>query len=1167
MRISKVRLAGFKTFVDPTTLHLPANLTGIVGPNGCGKSNIIDAVQWVMGESSAKHLRGESMADVVFNGSASRKPVQQASVELVFDNADGRLGGEYASYAEIAIRRVVNREGISTYTLNGTRCRRADITQLFLGTGAGARSYAVIEQGMISRIVEARPDDLRAFIEEAAGISKYKARRHETEIRMANTRDNLQRVADLREELRRQAARLAEQARAAALHNTLAQELARTELALLALRYRNLESALLASESERQARTTAHDLAQQRRFSVQQARDGARDARGAAQLALAEAQQGSHAASGEVTRIEQALKLTRERRNSLQTSLQQTEQEQAASAERLAHDSAALAGLEADIARLEPEFEQASTRAQAALEALQAAEAAGAEANRLWEAHLRRAAEQARQERVEQTRLQHLAGQLHEVAERMGALTRQRQTLAAQLAAAEAESPEGSLKAVQEALRNAQMQAESRAQGLAAARKSVAEAAQRLAECRGELQHARGRLASLDATQNTALGKNANEVRCWLESRGESRGLRLAELLAVASGWEQAVEAALGSRLELIWLEQGAAQLTAIDLPQGVIGVIAADAVVPAHQHLAQSLAAQVGGSAQVQDWLAGLGAADSEVAARELLAVTPDFSAVALADGTLIGRNWCWRPLAGSTDTGLLVRERDLRQLRAAIAELAAMEQERVAVLADRRAEVERLEQEERQAQVELKRLREDEARLRSELAALKARAEQLTQRLEADRVALEHLAVREQSLGEEHAALAERVQALQSEQPEVEAERLTLQARRDALSAEVQSGRLNWREARDAAHALEIRQTGLAQQVQGARLAIERGAQALARLASRVEELKSELSTAAAPLAGLEAELEAALQLRLEREQAVTRARAALGDREHELVAAESSCTAAEREEYQAREALEAARMDAQSVTVRRDDLMAEAARRGQDLTTPDPLPEGRDEVALAAEVERIGRRMARLGAINLAAIEEHATASERLGFLDAQHADLTAALETLETAIRTIDRETRSRFEETLKRVDTGFQQLFPRLFGGGSASLRLLGDNLLDAGIGVTAQPPGKRNGTIHLLSGGEKALTAIALIFAIFELNPAPFCLLDEVDAPLDDPNVLRLCELLKQMSKSVQFIFVSHNKGTMEIAEQLIGVTMQEPGVSRLVPVNVEQAVAMAASN
>jgi len=1169
MRISKVRLAGFKTFVDPTTLHLPAALTGIVGPNGCGKSNIIDAIQWVMGESSARHLRGESMADVVFSGSATRKPVQQASVELIFDNADGRIGGQYAAYAEIAIRRVVNREGVSTYSLNGTRCRRADITQIFLGTGAGARSYAVIEQGMISRIVEARPDDLRAFIEEAAGISKYKARRHETENRIANTRDNLSRVTDLREELTRQTTRLAEQARAAEVYRTLSLEQSALQSSLLAVRSRDLKATFAEAERRRERAAALAEDAEQRQQAAGRALADTRQARERLQAAASEAQQQNFAATAAVARVEQDLQHLRDRRARIEANRGQIASEQARAGERLASDRAACARHEARHAELLPHHREASAQAVALQETLVEAEAAAAAADRAWEAHLREAGELARHERVEQTHLQQFDARLAEAAERLGALARSREGLEAQLATACPEALESRLTAAVAALAAAQQAAEARRQALDTARGRVRECSQQLAEARGELQHSRGRLASLEGTQVQALGKQAGSVRDWLQQRGESHGLRLAETLEVTPGWEAAVEAALGSRLELLWLERGLGTSEDVLLPTGVVGVVAATPPAAAAGVPPDSLAARVCGAPTVLDWLAGVTVAEDTAAALERLATDAAARAVLTRAGVWVGRDWRWHPLArAGQQAGVLVRERDLRSLRAVIERLDAEAIRHAETLAGAQSVVEGLQQEERQAEPELRRLREEQARLRTEAAALQARLEQIAHRLEAERAAhAEHEAGHGRILEEREAVLA-RLREYQQALPQVDAARERLQAEREHLAQMVRQGRQATREAREAAHRLELDLTGCVQQVDAVRAAIERGEAALADAAARAAALVAELVTLEAPEAALLAAREEALQTRFLAEQAVNDARLRVSTADHDLTLADARHGDALRAVREAQQQLETARLEERTASVRLGDLASEAAEVGVDLVAAQAALTGQEEEpALRERIERIARRIQRLGNINLAAIDEHRESLERKTFLDAQHEDLCTALETLESAIRTIDRETRARFQETLERVDAGFQRLFPRLFGGGSASLRLLGENLLDAGIGVTAQPPGKRNGTIHLLSGGEKALTAIALIFAIFELNPAPFCLLDEVDAPLDDPNVNRLCDLLKEMARTVQFVFISHNKLTMEIAEQLIGVTMQEAGVSRLVAVNVEQAVAMAAAS
>ncbi|HAZ61813.1 MAG TPA: chromosome segregation protein SMC, partial [Gammaproteobacteria bacterium] len=1070
-----------------------------------------------MGESSAKHLRGESMADVVFSGSATRKPVQQASVELVFDNSDGRIGGQYAAYAEISIRRVVNREGVSTYSLNGTRCRRADITQIFLGTGAGARSYAVIEQGMISRIVEARPDDLRAFIEEAAGISKYKARRHETENRIANTRDNLQRVTDLRDELGRQTARLAEQARAAEIHRSLTAEQSVLQSRLLAVRARLLRATL--AEALRQcerAAAGAVDAGQQEQAAARRLAD-TREARERLQAAASEAQQQNFAAAAAVARAEQDLQHLRDRRARIESGRQQLGQEQARATERLTADRAALAEHAASLAALSPRLDEARTRAEALQQGLTGTEAAAGESARAWETHLRVAAELVRHERVELTRLQQLDARLAEAAERLATLGRTRQALEAQSAAARPEDIEARLQEIATALSAAQQAAEARRTALDEARTRQRECSQQLAEVRGGIQHRRGQLASLEGTQVQALGKQAGNVREWLRQRGEPRGLRLAETLEVAAGWEQAVEAALGSRLELLWLEREGDNVAELDLPAGVVGVLTAAPAASAAAAAPDCLAARVRGAPLVLEWLAAITVVEDTPAALTRLAEAAALPAVLTRAGVWVGRGWTWQPLVrAGQQAGVLVRERDLRGLRAGIEELEVLAVGHTEALGVAQSRVESLQREEREAEPTLRRLREDQARLASEAAAMRARLEQIQQRLEAEYAAEREIEGGRARILEEREAVAVRLAECQRALPDMETERERLQAERMGLERAVQEGRQAAREAREIVHRLELESTRATQLVNAERAAIERGETALAEAVLRANSLREELAQLQAPETALLATREDALQTRFLAEQAAQEARNRVAAADHALTEAEAAHAEALTLARAAQQRLEGTRLDERTASVRLADLEQEATELGVELSAAEAAVTGEEtEGALREQLERIARRIARLGNINLAAIDEHREALTRKTFLDAQHADLTAALETLETAIRTIDRETRARFQTTLERVDAGFQRLFPRLFGGGSASLRLLGDNLLDAGIGVTAQPPGKRNGTIHLLSGGEKALTAIALIFAIFELNPAPFCLLDEVDAPLDDPNVLRLCELLK----------------------------------------------------
>ncbi len=1165
MRLKSIKLAGFKSFVDPTTVHFPSNMCAVVGPNGCGKSNVIDAVRWVMGESSAKNLRGESMSDVIFNGSVNRQPVGQASIELVFDNADGGVGGEYAAYSEISIRRQVYREGQSEYFLNGARCRRRDITDIFLGTGLGPRSYAIIEQGMISRLIESRPEELRVFIEEAAGISKYKERRKETESRMRRTLENLERLTDLREELERQLEHLQRQARAAEKYAELKQEERELRAQLQALQWRELDR-----QSSACARTVAElevalEGVHAEHRQVDAALERLRVAHTERSDAFNEVQGRYYALGAEVSRIEQSIAHHRERARELDEDLRRTSDSLQESERHLTEDAARVAGWEGEREALLPELQRLQSSEQVSGQALLTAEAAMHEWQQRWDEFNQHAAEPRQQAEVQQSRIQHLEQALGRLQNRTEQLREEQQSLGDAPAEEQLVQLEKELAGLEQVMAGHQARGETLVSQISAAREGAAEVAAELDAARSELQQIRGREASLEALQQAAMEDPHRAVGDWLKAQGIADRPRLLERMEVEEGWQLAVETVLGDYLQAVCIDRIADFGPSLGgLERGQVALLE-----PAAEHSAggDALAARVRSAGNAAALLSGVRVADHLEQAMALRGSLAAHESVITRDGIWVGPNWVRVSRLGEEQGGVIRRQQELEELGRRRVEL----ERRLETLdASRRGaaeELSRLEELREECQRELQASTRSHAQRGAALSAERARQEQLAARRE--RIAGDLVEAAQQYRAEQEAlAEARRLLATAIERMEEDSRRREeLLSQRDRTRSTLDEARQQARHDKDAAHQAAMRHQSLETQLDAMRTSIERTRGQVAQLQERRAGLERSLEEAGDPLDGLQRELERQLELRLAAESELAAARQAVAEAEHELRETERRRAVVEQRAQQVRNELEQRRLENQALKVQRDNIRAQLAEAQFE---PEPLLENLPGDAAEAEwqvaLERVAARIARLGPINLAAIDEYNLQSERKQYLDAQHEDLSTALETLEAAIRKIDRETRNRFQQTFDRVNEGLKDLFPRVFGGGSACLEMTGDDLLDTGISIMARPPGKKNSTIHLLSGGEKALTAIALVFSIFQLNPAPFCMLDEVDAPLDDANTGRYARMVKEMSDKVQFIFITHNKISMEQADQLMGVTMHEPGVSRLVSVDVDEAAELAAS-
>ncbi|HEU4617052.1 MAG TPA: chromosome segregation protein SMC [Gammaproteobacteria bacterium] len=1167
MRLSKIKLSGFKSFVDATTITFPSNLMGIVGPNGCGKSNIIDAIRWVLGESSAKTLRGDSMADVIFNGSSGRKPVSQASIELVFDNSDGTVSGPYAQYSEISVRRVLSRDGTSLYFLNGGRCRRKDITHILLGTGLGTNGYSIIEQGMISRVVEAKPDELRGFLEEAAGISKYKERRRETEHRIRHTRENLERLGDLRDEIEKQLAHLKRQASAATRYKELKSEQRKVHAELLALRLKSLRAELGAHEAALAEKQNALEAALAAQRTLESDTEGLRAALAERHETLNGVQGEYYRVGAEIARLEQSIQhrkdLIKRQREDLETTEQQLEEIRA----HIANDQLELEQLDHALEELSPELDQAVADRQASEDLLAQAEGSMERWRERWEQVSRDFSNSEGAARVEEARLEQLAAQRDRVLREIEKQSAERGTLDAAEPAARLEQ----LVAEEETLKAACEDAARRLDGVWHQIQELREQDRRISahlhQLREELQNDRGRLASLEALQEAAIGQTTQQVSRWLEHAPLADRRNLGERLVVDAGWDRAVETVLGSYLQAVSVDAiEAVSETLGELSEGGLALIEEVEHPAPGEVLGGWLADHVKEPAAARALLAGVRTADflgAAIAMRSRLAAT---ESVVTRDGFWVGRNWLRINRSDDPEVGVIARGEEITRLRGKIESTSALVEDVAKELGDTRIRVEQLEEARKSAQGESTQRQQLHTEARAKLEAARSELEQIRSRAAALDRSLEELQAEQRAVEEklEQSRRSREEAALRLE--ELGELRARLEEERDQLHGVLSETRAQAEHDRQAAHDLALKVENRRHSKESASAALARVEAQQQHLLKRRDELRSRLEGAADPLSEDEGKLAALAQERAEVEARLTEARRAAEQTEEQLRELEQRRTHAHRAVGEAREAADAVRLVVREAEVRAETVAEQFRETGFELEQiMTALPENASTEVWHETLERLERRIQRLGPINLAAIDEFQQQSERKTYLDAQYADLTEALETLENAIRKIDKETRSRFKDTFDRANLGLQRLFPRLFGGGHAYLELEGEDLLESGVTVMARPPGKRNSTIHLLSGGEKALTAVALVFSIFELNPAPFCLLDEVDAPLDDANVGRFSDIVREMSQQVQFVIITHNKTTMETMHQLTGVTMNEPGVSRLVAVDLDEAVKLAA--
>jgi chromosome segregation protein len=1165
LRLTHIKLAGFKSFVDPVNIPTPGQRVGIVGPNGCGKSNVIDAVRWVLGESSAKHLRGETMQDVIFSGSATRKPVGRASVELIFDNNLGKAAGQWSQYAEVAVKRVLHRNGESAYYINNVHVRRRDVQDIFLGTGLGARAYAIIEQGMISRIIEARPEELRIFLEEAAGISKYKDRRKETESRLKDARENLLRVDDIRQELDKQLERLETQAEVARRYLSLQQQLHFTQNLLWLLKKR--EAGAQCERWQREIQRLANELEGEtaRLRQAENQLETAREAHYAASDALHDAQGELYTANAEVARLEQSLQHQRESRQRLAGQLASIREQHSRLHKQKEDAQAGLRHWQEELARAEAGVEESRQRLDAESGNLPKAEELLRDCQHRY-ADMQRSLSQAEQSgQIEETHRNHAQRTLQQLQGRHARLQQEQAGLPAFDGTA-LEQKEAELEEADAELEDVRMRLAELEDRLPDAEHAARETAQTVRTGQEQATRLEARLNALNHLQ-TRLDHD-QKLQAWLGKHRLDGLSRLWQSLSVEAGWEDALEAVLRDRLNGIALpDLDTARDFLADPPPAAVTVFGSQPAdgqqQPAEDLLPlRHVVSWSGGvvPAFLDDWLGSVYAVEEAGQAFSLRTSLPPGAWLVCREGHLFSRSSISFHAPQSELHGVLARQREIEQLEAELCmkrgELEVREKEAVHAAAGFKQlqdDITGLRRRAQEAQQAHHRLQLEVQRL----GQVKQQVEQRRDQIGAD---LEEIAAQMVMESEQIAASEEN---LEHTRQQIEALREQVEELRDERSeaeAKVNGQRETLRAAERMAQEADFFRKTCSHKI----IELENSINVLDEQAVAVEEQLESLLLAEQEFdeGPMQEALQQAVAQRQQREEGLAAARDALAEAANLLREIEQQRMASEQKLHPLREQIGDGRLKEQEARLNQEQFAEQLQGAGADEAALAPhLEKGVRAGGLQSEITRLNGEIEGLGAVNLAAVEELESGKERKTYLEAQAKDLNEAIETLEQAIRRIDRETRERLQATFDQVNGHFSEMFPSLFGGGQARLVLTGDEILDAGVQIVAQPPGKKNSSIHLLSGGEKALTALSLTFSMFQLNPAPFCLLDEVDAPLDDSNTERFCELVKKMSQHTQFLFISHNKIAMEMAEQLIGVTMQELGASRVVAVDIEEAM------
>ncbi|GLX76900.1 chromosome partition protein Smc [Thalassotalea insulae] len=1167
MRLKHIKLAGFKSFVEPTKVPFEQQMTAIVGPNGCGKSNIIDAVRWVLGESSAKHLRGDAMTDVIFNGASTRKPVGQASVELLFDNVSSQIKGSMADRNQVSIRRVVNRDSQNTYYLNGSKCRRKDITDIFLGTGLGPRSYAIIEQGTISRLIESKPQELRVFIEEAAGISKYKERRRDTENRIRHTRENLARLTDIRLELEQQLDKLHQQAEAAKRFKTLKAQERTTKAELAALRWQKYDRQY--QSKQQRIIEIQQQIAQQvaRQHTDEQALVSSKKSVIGLNNDIQHLQQQKIQLTNNIARLEQQLKHSKQQQDKLQSDKTQYQTQIHQAQQALLAEQQQLETVNLKQEEQVLVFQSFEQQLLTVEQALASDNSLLVEQQQAWYQLQQQKEKYAQQSQELNNRRAKLESQQQYIQSRQVKISEQYHQLVAK---------EQAIKSSDNKLKNEDndiilQQIETLELQLTDISNQVTEDQQQLLSINQRQSELQGTKNSLEKQVSALQQKLAtksdwqSDQQSWLAQTNQLENQLVQESITVIPGWELAAEMVLAAQLQ-------ANRLT--DLPIEAL----ADGQLPPTLNLIRigeqrcevlddSMAKKISGAPEFIVWLNRIKTAENINQAIESLADLSEGESVICPQGLWLSTSFIRYGIAQQKNDHLVYQQEAnvlTKELSAVVAELKQCLQRHGNIQTSLQSKL----SQQQEITHQLQQKREQSSQWQQQQKLQQQVLQQLNEQLQRTVEEKQQLAQEMATINENLASLAQSVEKMaQHDDAENAAEHnvQVMQQTVQKLQQQVQDQQRQQQSLIQQKHQAELNLEKTGHQVQQLKHSIVRMQESIKQLTKQQANNAELLQQNVMPVAKDQQQLELWLVQMEELEQQLTSKQSCLRNEQQTIEQIEQKQRLIVEMIGQLKEQLNQLQLESESCRLKAAAALELLQESGKILDTVlENMPEHAKESIWQVQLSKLAKDIQRLGAINLAAIEEFDSQLTRKNYLDQQDQDLNLAITTLESAIEKIDKESRQKFKVTFDKVNQDLQSLFPKVFGGGSAYLSLTDDDLLETGITIMARPPGKKNSTIHLLSGGEKALTALSLVFAIFRLNPAPFCMLDEVDAPLDDANVARFCNLVEEMSQSVQFIYISHNKIAMEMASHLAGVTMFEAGVSRMVSVDIDEAIAMA---
>ncbi len=1170
MRLKHIKLAGFKSFVDPTKVPFEQQMTAIVGPNGCGKSNIIDAVRWVLGESSAKNLRGDAMTDVIFNGASTRKPIGQASVELLFDNMAERIQGSMADRNQISIRRVVNRDSQNTYFLNGTKCRRKDITDIFLGTGLGPRSYAIIEQGTISRLIESKPQELRVFIEEAAGISKYKERRRETENRIRHTRENLERLTDIRIELNHQIEKLHQQAEAAKRFKTLKTQERKIKAELAVLRWQKFSEQYEKKQTQFQGfeeKIAQNALTQKSEdialFSGKQNVQLQNDS-------IQVLQQDKIQLTNDVARIEQHIKHVKQQQQKLQDDKAINHQQMNNAQQSLLSEQDQYQSLTLKLDKQQPEFVQLEQDLTELQQQTLIQNATLLERQQAWnQSHLQReelakvALEHAQHKAEYQAVIKQKQQRLQVVTEQ---LTKLDETIKTQISQTNIDNKLNELVKHQQQLAELEDQQQTWSTQLSRHAQNINQLKQQQSECLGTRQ---ATTKNLEYIQQKLTSKThwQQSQQAWLEKQSVEYSVELQQKLTITEGWELAVEVVLSYRLQAACINELPFELLgSADVPESLL--LLKDNPL-SHLPDTEYLADKISGANEVIGELNKIKTAENYQQALLILptlaqdesVISPDgiwLSAEFIRKGVISEKNDYFTHQQEFTEQQKLIDDLhvQLNSIEKQLVEQQSQQQALTTKVVEKAALISEKQQQISECKQQQLLDEKSQAVLLLQKDDLSTELNQLTANIADNKKLLSNLAIQEQqqqkldvssneaAVDEGVTELAKQIQDLQQQLQRFQTSQVRLTEQKHQIELSIEKNK----------HQLQHSQ------------------QSIIRFQANIQQLSTQqtanaqlLDESIQPLIDDEQQWQTWLKQMSAIDSQLQHQQTSMADEQQRINSIEQKQRQVVESTSRLKEQLNQLHLEGESCRLKAEASLEHLHELGQNVKqVKEQMPDNARESQWQAQLIRLAKDIQVLGAINLAAIDEFETQLTRKNYLDQQDEDLNLAITTLESAIEKIDKESRYKFQTTFDKVNKDLQSLFPKVFGGGQAYLTLTGDDLLDTGVTIMARPPGKKNSTIHLLSGGEKALTALSLVFAIFRLNPAPFCMLDEVDAPLDDANVSRFCNLVREMSQTVQFIYISHNKIAMEMATHLTGVTMFEAGVSRVVAVDIDEAISMA---